>query len=170
MLPPGYPWVPSANISPFGPVVWPAIGNIYSIYICSCLSIYLSIRSLVYLSIYLSIYLITWLFVYLSIYLLDHLSICLSIYLSILLLDYLSTIYLSIYYFITWLFVYLSIYLSIRLLVYLSICQCLMKTNIGIWGVEGPSVWWDICQTLSYLHLDQGQLVRSRSRLELGVG
>jgi len=25
----GYPWVPSQNVSPFGPAVWPAIGNIY---------------------------------------------------------------------------------------------------------------------------------------------
>ena len=26
---PGYPWVSTKNVSPFGPVVWPATGNIY---------------------------------------------------------------------------------------------------------------------------------------------
>ena len=26
---PGHPWVPIKNFSPFGPAVWPAIGNIY---------------------------------------------------------------------------------------------------------------------------------------------
>ena len=30
MLPPGYPWVPSKNISPFCPAVWRAIGNIFT--------------------------------------------------------------------------------------------------------------------------------------------
>ena len=30
MLPPGYPRVPSKNVSPFGPAVWPVIGNIYT--------------------------------------------------------------------------------------------------------------------------------------------
>ena len=29
MLPPGYPWVSLKNVRPFGPAVWPAIGNIY---------------------------------------------------------------------------------------------------------------------------------------------
>ena len=29
ILPQGYPWVPSKNISPFGSAVWPAIRNIY---------------------------------------------------------------------------------------------------------------------------------------------
>ena len=76
MLPPRYPWVPSANISPFGPVVWPAIGNIYT-YVPVHLSIYLyQITCLfVYLSICLSYYLI----ICLSIYLLDYLSICLFV-------------------------------------------------------------------------------------------
>ena len=30
MLPPGYPRIPSKNVSPFGPAIWPAIGNIYT--------------------------------------------------------------------------------------------------------------------------------------------
>ena len=29
MIPPGSPWVPLTNVSPFGPAVWPAIANIY---------------------------------------------------------------------------------------------------------------------------------------------
>ena len=29
MLLQGYPWVPSKNVSPFGPSVWPAIAIIY---------------------------------------------------------------------------------------------------------------------------------------------
>ena len=30
MLPQGYPWASSKEISPFGPAVWQALGNIYS--------------------------------------------------------------------------------------------------------------------------------------------
>ena len=30
MIPPGYSWIPSKNISPFALAVWPAIGNMYT--------------------------------------------------------------------------------------------------------------------------------------------
>ena len=41
MLPPEYLhcWVPSKNVSPFDPAVWPAIGNMYTHYACLVLFI-----------------------------------------------------------------------------------------------------------------------------------
>ena len=40
MLPPVYPWIPSKNVSPFGPAVWPALGNIYTNVLFYCIDYY----------------------------------------------------------------------------------------------------------------------------------